>query len=85
MKTTLDLDDELIARAKAAAARERITLTRMVEQGLRLRLRSRGAGRVPVALPVSRRRGGPLPGINPASNRSLLDAADRSELAAKTS
>ena len=39
MKTTLDLKDDLLARAKAAAAKERTTLTRMVEEGLALRLR----------------------------------------------
>jgi hypothetical protein len=35
MKTTLDLRDDLLAEAKARAARERTTLTRIVEEGLR--------------------------------------------------
>jgi hypothetical protein len=39
MKTTLDLNDELLAGAKALAARRRTTLTRVVEEGLQLRLR----------------------------------------------
>ena len=48
MKTTLDLDDELLVRAKALAAREGRSLTGLIEDGLRLRLRSRrqGAGKV---------------------------------------
>lgn len=48
MKTTLDLDDELLVRAKALAAREGRSLTALIEDGLRLRLRLRraGAGRV---------------------------------------
>jgi hypothetical protein len=39
MKTTLDPRDDLVARAKALAAKERTTLTKMVEEGLALRLR----------------------------------------------
>jgi hypothetical protein len=79
MKTTLDIDDELLVRAKALAARERSSVTALIEEGLRLRLRtrasrSRAAGQP--ALAVYRGRGGLAPGINPLSNRSLLDAAD---------
>lgn len=53
MKTTLDIDDELLNRAKAVSARERKSLTALVEEGLRLRLRrrrSRQAHRLPVYL-----------------------------------
>src|SRR5690606_15503214 len=39
MKTTLDIRDDLLARAKAQAPKERISLTRMIEEGLALRLR----------------------------------------------
>jgi hypothetical protein len=35
MKTTLDLDDELLAEAKAVAAKRRTTLKAMVEHALR--------------------------------------------------
>lgn len=78
MKTTLDLRDDLLARAKALAAKERITLTRMIEEGLLLRLRRRRAPRrtAAKALPVSKKRGGLCAGIDGTSNRSLLDAAD---------
>jgi hypothetical protein len=78
MKTTLDLRDDLLARAKSQAAKERITLTRMIEEGLTMRLRRRRTGRVaaPEALPVSTKRGGLRPGIDGTSNRSLFDAAD---------
>jgi hypothetical protein len=67
----------LPAEAKADAARERTTLTRIVEEGLSLRLRGpvRVKRRVQ-SLPVSSRSGGLLPGIDPLSNQSLLDAAD---------
>lgn len=77
MKTTLDLRDDLLAEAKARAARERTTLTRIVEEGLSLRLRGAVRARRKLEeLPVSRRSGGLLPGIDPSSNESLLNAAD---------
>ena len=78
MKTTLDLQDELLARAKSRAAQERTTLTRMVEEGLVLRLRRERAVKAAAlsALPVSKARGGLRPGIDGSSNRSMLDAAD---------
>lgn len=77
MKTTLDIDDELLAKAKVAAAREKKTLTSLIEEGLRLRLRRRPAtGRKRTALPILAGRGGLVRGIDPTSNRSLLAAAD---------
>jgi hypothetical protein len=78
MKTTLNLSDGLVARAKALATKERITLTKMIEEGLVLRLR-RQKSRAPRKfneLPVSQRRSGMRPGIDAASNQSLFDAAD---------
>ncbi len=78
VKTTLDIHDDLLARAKALAAKERTTLTKMVEEGLSLRLREHKA---PIpgplkALPISTRRGGLRDGVDGTSNRSLLEAAD---------
>ena len=79
MKTTLDIDDVLLRNAKVLAAQQGSSLTRLIEDGLRLRLSARPAiargARVP-KLPVSRRKGGLLPGIDPTSNRSMFDAAD---------
>ena len=40
MTTTLRIDDELYREAKAAAASEGITLTRFIEEGLKLRMSS---------------------------------------------
>jgi predicted transcriptional regulator len=77
MKTTLDLRDDLLARAKELAAKERTSLTRIIEQSLALRLRRQRAFRGKLKeLPRSRRKGGLRAGIDPASNRSLFDAAD---------
>jgi hypothetical protein len=77
VKTTLDLDDELVKRAKAHAARERKSLTAFIEEGLRLRLRRRFSIQSrAVDLPVFRGGRGFAAGINPDSNRSIYDTAD---------
>lgn len=77
MKTTLDINDALLANAKALAARKRTSLTRLIEEGLELRLRSspvaaKGRGR---GIPVFKGRGGLVAGVNPISNKAMLDAA----------
>jgi hypothetical protein len=74
MKTTLDIDDQILAKAKAVAARERTTLTRLVEEGLSLRLRTTRP-----ALPVFDGTGGVVKGTDPRSNQSLYDAADEDD------
>lgn len=79
MRTTLDIDDTLLAEAKALAARERTTLTRLIEQGLAIRLRSRPSPKPPrpTRLPVYPGRGGLQAGVADATtHRALLDAAD---------
>jgi hypothetical protein len=76
MKTTLDINDALLADAKSLAAQQRTTLTRLIEEGLLLRLRSHSLGKPPkMKLPVYKGRGGLAPGIDPCSNKSLLEAA----------
>ena len=39
MKTTLNLNDDPVAQAKAVATKERISLTKLIDEGLVLRLR----------------------------------------------
>jgi hypothetical protein len=78
MRTTLDIDDALLAEAKALAAREHMPLTRVIEQGLVLRLRRRPArSRAQAhALPVYAGVGGLASGVKDSvSNRALLDAS----------
>lgn len=78
MKTTLDLRDDLLSKAKQQAAKEQISLTRMIEEGLTLRLRrTRGVRRRLKPLPLSGRKGGLRKGLDGRSNKSLFDAADR--------
>ncbi|MBI4207221.1 MAG: DUF2191 domain-containing protein [Betaproteobacteria bacterium] len=77
MKTTLDLRDDLLVRAKETAAREGTSLTKVIEESLALRLRRRrvGGGKLK-PLPVSSRKRGLRTGVDGRSNRSLFDAAD---------
>ena len=78
MKTTLNLDDDLLARAKALAGIERKSLTRLIEESLSLRLRKAGlmqSGAQPV-IPVFGGGAGLRAGVDPSSNRSLLNACD---------
>lgn len=83
MRTTVDLPDELLHEARKRAAEESTTLTALLADGLRLRLGG-GAGtrRRRRRLPVSKLGGGLRPSIDPASNASLLDAADDDDAAA---
>lgn len=77
MKTTLDINDSLLANAKALAAQQRTSLTRLIEEGLQLRLRSSQAtpGTGKRKIPVFKGRGGLVAGLNSSSNKALLDAA----------
>lgn len=79
MRTTLDINDALLAKAKAVAAQEHTSLTRLIEEGLVLRLRPQNgrseSGRPP--LPVYAGSGGLAASVaDPLTNRALLDAAD---------
>jgi hypothetical protein len=78
MKTTLDIDDELLVKAKALSARERKSLTLLIEEGLRLRLRRAApdSGSLRPTLAIYKGKGGVIPGVDSLSNRSLQDAAD---------
>lgn len=83
MRTTLDLNDALLAKAKVLAAQDRTTLTRLIEQGLALRLRAdrSDAARPPrPPLPVFAGTGGLADAVaDSLTNRALLDAADEGE------
>jgi hypothetical protein len=77
MKTTLDLNDALLTKAKALAAEQHTSLTRLIEEGLQLRLRAQRAPSRTVRLPVYRGKGGLAPGLDGLNNKGLLEAADR--------
>ena len=75
MRTTVRLDDALLARAKREAARRDITLTALIEQGLRLAMRQplKTSREARVSLPECHVGGGVAPGINLDDSTSLLD------------
>lgn len=78
MKTTLNIQDNLLAEAKALAVRQRLTLTRLIEEGLRLRLRNEqkvsAVKRPP--MPVFKGKSGLARGLTGLSTREMFDAAD---------
>ena len=80
MRTTVDIHEQILARAKAHAAATGRRLSDVVNDALlehfdRLEAAG-GSSAAPVMLPVSEGRGGFRSGIDPRSNASMLDAID---------
>ncbi|MBM4363977.1 MAG: type II toxin-antitoxin system VapB family antitoxin [Deltaproteobacteria bacterium] len=76
MKTTLNLDDPLLARAKALAAAEGTTLTALVEDALRARTAPRPARREAFRLVVPTVRGRGVSRVDVASRDALFRLFD---------
>ncbi|MBP6898592.1 MAG: DUF2191 domain-containing protein [Burkholderiaceae bacterium] len=76
MKTTLNINDQLLADAKTLAAQQRTSLTRLIEEGLQWRLRAPATRSAPASarLPVFKGRGGLVAGVDASSNKALLAA-----------
>jgi len=81
MRTTVRLDEALLERARAEAARRKTTLTSLIEQGLELVLRRplKRPERRAISLPECRVGGGTLPGVDLNDSASLLDRMDGRE------
>ena len=79
MRTTVRLDDALLDRARREAVRRGTTLTALIEQGLRLVLRSPLKQPDPshVKLPECRTGGGTQPGVSLDDTSNLLDRMDQ--------
>jgi len=75
MRTTVNLDDNLLRQAKQLAAESRRTLTAILEDALREAVRRAAPDhpRSRVTLPVSDRAPGTLPGVDLDSSAALLD------------
>jgi hypothetical protein len=75
LRTTVRLEEGLLETAKAQAAREKKTLTSLIEEGLRLVIAKSQAPvpRAKVELPVSTCSGGPLPNVDINKSAELLD------------
>ena len=73
MKTTLNLDDALLRKAKAEAASSGRTLTSMVEEGLREVLRVQEKPAAPYKLKLMVAEGGPQAGVDVSDRDALYD------------
>lgn len=78
MRTTVTIDDQLLALAKERARERDLTLGQLVQRALQEHLLKEPARARP-ELPVMRGHGGLLPGIDPASNASLYAAMHEEE------
>lgn len=74
MRTTVTLDDELLASAKMIARRRGYSLGQLLEDALRRELARTSTEPPPV--PVFRGGTGPRPGVNLRSNRALAELVD---------
>ena len=77
MRTTLDLDNQLYRQAKLFAAEHQLTLTAVMEDGLRALFQQKQALKTqkPFRLVVFRG-GGPAPGVDLTDNSALADLMD---------
>jgi hypothetical protein len=72
MRTTVAINDRLLAAAKSAARRRGYTLGRLIEEALRRELDHPSPGDLP-RVPVFRGGTGTRPGLDLRSNRALID------------
>lgn len=75
MRTTVTIDDQLLERVKERARAQGVTLGDLFEASL-IRYLESPAPRPGPVLPVFRRGGQMLPGIDGSSNASMFEAAD---------
>jgi hypothetical protein len=73
MKTTLDMDDELLRRAKTQAAAAGVTLRAFVEEALRARMLPATSSRAPFRLTLPVIQGHGPPAVDIADRDALYD------------
>lgn len=82
MRTTIRLDDQLLADAKMMAAKSGKTLNAVIEDSLRtvLAMRAKECGREHKQVELPRMSGdGLLPGVNLDSNADLIDLMEQGD------
>ncbi|MDP2760783.1 MAG: hypothetical protein WC053_04480 [Sideroxydans sp.] len=72
MRTTLNLDDQLLISAKHRAVEESVSLARVIERALRESLAKPRAARETIRL-ITASGSGVKPGVDLDNSRSLLD------------
>lgn len=78
MKTTLNLNDQVLRQAKQRAARDGITLSSLVEDALRARLAETGRQRPPFRLELETVTGDAAPNVDIDDRNALYAVIDRS-------
>jgi hypothetical protein len=76
MRTTVAVDDHLLAAAKQRARARGQTLGQVVEDALRRELAEPPMAEAVVDIPVFRGGSGPQPGVDLRSNRALAEVLD---------
>jgi hypothetical protein len=77
MKTTLDMDDDLMRRAKQQAAADGVTLRTFVEDALRARMLPANPKRAPFKLTLPVIEGHAPPAVDIADREALYDLMER--------
>lgn len=77
MKTTLNVDDQVLRRAKERAARDGVTLTRFVESALQVKLMAPRRKRPGFNLELTTVKGKRPPNVNVSDRDALYDVIDR--------
>lgn len=76
MRTTLAIDDAVLAAARKRAGELGLTLGQLAERALQRELARRPEASALPPLPVSTQRGGPRPGVDLTSNRAVYELLD---------
>lgn len=76
MRTTLDLDDDVLRAAKKLAAEEGKTMTRIVEEALRDRTAPKARSGTRFRLRLLTKKGKLVPGTNLADRDALYERMD---------
>lgn len=77
MKTTLNLNDQVLRHAKERAARDGITLTRFVENAMRAKLMATQRNGPTFKLKISTVKGKRPPNVDISDRDALYDVLDR--------
>jgi hypothetical protein len=76
VRTTLNIDDALLAEAKRRAGTEGVSLGVVVDDALRRRFTDRPDRGIRPKIPVFRGGRGPRPGVDLSSNRAVRELLD---------
>ncbi|MCU0261225.1 MAG: type II toxin-antitoxin system VapB family antitoxin [Ilumatobacteraceae bacterium] len=76
MRTTVNIDDALLAIARRRAAERGWTVSEVIDAALRREFAERATPRAAPAIVVFTGGTGPAPGVDVTSNAAMLDALD---------